>query len=536
MSWTLVVDIYSGSLTFNWGNAIRHNGKFYVAANDTGGDAHVWEYTEDHLRGIGTPASEAVEIFLLSDFETTPSNTTYYALREYNSELYFAIADSSSDTGHIYKYNGTAYDWTEDFSISVGDNFPMAWIRSTDTGVHYYSYSHESVSSTGIPILYFGEPSSMATASMSPSVGFATFHPQNTALGVYNVTRGSDNKARLWSYSGGWSIANSLSDDIVNDPTVIDCTADESQLTRPYTSDGVTDKVCWWNGLTFVQGTPDYISSRIPMSFAIAGEDFIASDDKVYVFNGSGFTYIESEVVPGGNYVASLFTLDGYLHAFTDDGKVYISTYATGEPPPPMASDTVEALPIGLHAKSGEIFCTYWQNRRDQTHLIAKLFGTPLILPSFTYVIGTADKADIPGTWVARPFIASNGDLYLYGLIENPFGLGDAHIIKTTDRMIWSVVQSGWGTDICCSMVEAYGAIFSIRSGATNAKLYQNNVLVGDLPVDFVEPEAFTKGVSEGLAIGGDGAVYYSVSPYTTWDDITYDHPTTPDVSVIRTV
>lgn len=157
----------------------------------------------------------------------------------------------------------------------------------------------------------------------------------------------------------------------------------------------------------------------------------------------------------------------------------------------------------------------------------------------------------IARTWAAYAYGVSVNVCYVFGRMPSPGGLsGTHHIIKLDESssFAFSNVENGWGANVCAAFFASFLSgsdrkLFAIQEKAAAVPTLHwgtNNISTTVTLSDFTSGTEFThraltySQVYDRLAIvgrnktSGQAYVIQADSPYTTWTDITEDHPFSP--------
>jgi hypothetical protein len=163
--------------------------------------------------------------------------------------------------------------------------------------------------------------------------------------------------------------------------------------------------------------------------------------------------------------------------------------------------------------------------------------------------LGSATIAEVDaGTWVAYPETvqgASDAVCLVHGRMDDPLGSGTVHVLITIDGgASGTVIESGWGTAICSAvMVDTTGIIYAFKDTPTGSELYAgltSLVHISDLILR-LNPGAAIVTIDfyiiiAGRAASGGKIVMYATVPFTTWIDVTDDHPVDGNVKALTLV
>lgn len=208
-----------------------------------------------------------------------------------------------------------------------------------------------------------------------------------------------------------------------------------------------------------------------------------------------------------------------------------------GEIPWTPGSD-LETKVLGATLSKGEggdaLFLTGW----TPDIMFVQKYELPALDNVGHYSLGSTTEAQLnAGTYVAYPISIHEDDNYvlLFGRINNPYGLGTVHVIRSDDGGADAyTIEDGWGTDLAGSVVvEPGGELYVIRNTGSGAKLY-----TGIVSLKVASTLIFPAGVNIGSFKRDwfDGTLYAcadtgqsvmvisSVYPYVFWVDITYNH------------
>lgn len=184
----------------------------------------------------------------------------------------------------------------------------------------------------------------------------------------------------------------------------------------------------------------------------------------------------------------------------------------------------------------------------DGSELLLFDYDVPALTLYASYSLGNATFAEVAaGTWSAYPLVLFGSDdvFYVYGRMEDPDSLGISHIIKSiTAGVTFTQIVGNWGTDHCGSfLVEGNQFMYAIRNTGSGSKLYSGPaaefVLKSTLPFPHeVAPHGmaldyYTGAVYACADTGNSIMVAKAMSPWLTWEDMTYDHGTSSGVRSI---
>jgi len=157
----------------------------------------------------------------------------------------------------------------------------------------------------------------------------------------------------------------------------------------------------------------------------------------------------------------------------------------------------------------------------------------------------------IARTWVAYAYGVSETLCFVFGRLPSPGGLsGTHHIIKLDESssFAFSNVENSWGSNVCSSFLAGFLSgsdrkLFAIQEKAAAVPTLHwgtNNISTTVTLSDFASGTTFThraltySQVYDRLAIvardrtSGQAYVILGNNPFTTWTDVTEDHPLTP--------
>ena len=154
--------------------------------------------------------------------------------------------------------------------------------------------------------------------------------------------------------------------------------------------------------------------------------------------------------------------------------------------------------------------------------------------------IGTATQGEMEaGTYTAYPMTPYGDKLlcYVYGRMNDPQGLGTAHIIKTDDGgSSFSLVKGGWGSDICASLQvgqinEDKRRMMCVRNNGDGTSEFwwgDDDIITKSADITFeVNVDAFSVSSDGVVAVGnmvagGTDQVRFAGYPYEDFINITY--------------
>ena len=159
--------------------------------------------------------------------------------------------------------------------------------------------------------------------------------------------------------------------------------------------------------------------------------------------------------------------------------------------------------------------------------------------------LGSATLAQVDAkTYSAFPYTPYDFsiDCYVFGRMNAPTGLaGNQHVISSDTSGVLSSVISAWSSDYAGAIIDNGETLWSIRCGASSSQLYADGVLASALPFgsrgvnphaiayDYLQTTLYTAADS-----GASVMIAKSVSPFSTWDDITYAHGTSGGVNAVE--
>lgn len=188
-------------------------------------------------------------------------------------------------------------------------------------------------------------------------------------------------------------------------------------------------------------------------------------------------------------------------------------------------------------------WATYWSD----DELLTRKYSLPGLSESDELRLGAATETAVDTLqFIAYPYTSTIDEdtIYIFGRMDDPTNLGSpVHIIKSTDGgSTWSSVVASWGGDFCGAFVmESDGLINAIRCSTYISKFYRGSSFSLLSTINFashVTPHSFAINPSDGeVYVAAAQSISEQVSlaqpPYTSWSDITYNHPTNGVNSVV---
>lgn len=193
----------------------------------------------------------------------------------------------------------------------------------------------------------------------------------------------------------------------------------------------------------------------------------------------------------------------------------------------------------------------FWLTGWDGTDLILQKWDLPLAGPTASYSLGPASEAEVDDrTWIAFPFAPFwTGDVFVFGRMDNPQGLGSpAHVLQF-DGSTFSLVEDSYSGDHVGSMYVNINTddIILIRNRASgDAKIYAG-VLGGAITARGTIPGSTWIGKPRGMAIFrqngnlylGSGSasgimVLCTYQPYINFINLTFNHSTANGIVAVE--
>ena len=187
----------------------------------------------------------------------------------------------------------------------------------------------------------------------------------------------------------------------------------------------------------------------------------------------------------------------------------------------------------------------------DDTELLLQRYKISTLALEVEASMGNATIAQVDAeTWTAYPLALQNFnfwdyDCIVYGRMNDPLGGGVSQMLITIDGGVSGTdIENGWGIDICSAAREDFlGIIYAFRNKVNGSQLYvgyPNLVYVGDVPLRMnhgamhITIDHYV--IIAGRVANGGKLVLYSPVPYSTWTDVTEDHPINGNVKALAIV
>jgi len=196
---------------------------------------------------------------------------------------------------------------------------------------------------------------------------------------------------------------------------------------------------------------------------------------------------------------------------------------------------------LGLSLSKGVdtfAWITTWQ---ADERLMARQIALATLTDILTMDLGACTESELDlFTYIAYPYVPALDDAvcFFYGRLNNPLGLGLAHVTLTPDNGAGlAVVVSDWGDAFCGALTDDYGYIMAAQCVANLTKLFTGTVADG-LTVQttaniagYVYPQGFLyswfyDSVFLISGVAGSIMVQRTQYPFTKWANLTFDHPT----------
>lgn len=190
------------------------------------------------------------------------------------------------------------------------------------------------------------------------------------------------------------------------------------------------------------------------------------------------------------------------------------------------------------------LYLTAWGDNGELIYQVRAMSDLSL---TGAYSLGPCTEEELnTKTYFAMPYAVFGDDafFYLYGRFA-PASVGLSQIIYSADSGVsLTVLEAGWGSAYCGSLIDDFGLVFAARCAGSQAKLYTGQ---WDASLELKSTMLFSAAINPfsmvynfyddslyaAAAASGSIMVIKANSPFTSWSDITYDHSTAAGINAI---